>query len=361
MLRLNRIHRNNFLSACFLIAGLSIGISACAVFDTRDVTQESETTSDSSGASLQTESQGNNAPIISDETQKTDSSGSQIPTASLLFQTHERTDSIDLKLTRGVLSQQEMNHLSYEIYQDWEETMNQLLESLKEVLSAEEYEDLLSAQENWIKQRKASMDEAGKEAEGGSLQPLLENSTGFSLTRARCYELARNFGPDFTFELIKTYGLTDHTSDLAFLPEENSVTEEDDWYIVTYRLAKPVQIPSDMDIGDSCSFCRDETNNIWETITYNGEVFLGENGEEYYYYLSDETDETITLYCGSDDRVDCVFYTGELKIRKDAIYCVAITGEKETVTKEMLDNGLYFNSATFDDDGFATTLTFYGD
>ena len=351
MLRLNGIHRKKYLSACFLIAGLSIGISACAVFDTRETTQESETTSDSSGSQIP----------VSEDLEKKEFKPLYEAAASLLFQTHERTDSIDLKLTRGVLSQQEMNHLSYEIYQDWEETMNQLLESLKEVLSAEEYEDLLSAQENWIKQRKASMDEAGKEAEGGSLQPLLENSTGFSLTRARCYELARNFGPDFTFELIKTYGLTDHTSDLGFLPEENSVTEEDDWYIVTYRLAKPVQIPSDMDIGDSCSFCRDEINNIWETITYNGEAFLGENGEEYYYYLSDETDETITLYCGSDDRVDCVFYTGELKIRKDAIYCVAITGEKETVTKEMLDNGLYFNSATFDDDGFATTLTFYGD
>ena len=256
MLRLNRIHRNNFLSACFLRAGVSIGISACTVFDTREVTQESETTSDTSDTSFQTESSG----FESSETQKTDSSESQIPTtedsekkefsdlyqetASLLFQTHERTDSIDLKLTRGVLSQQEMNHLSYEIYQDWDETMNQLLESLKQLLPAKEYEDLLSAQENWSEQRKASMEEAGKEAEGGSLQPLLENSAGFSLTRARCYELARNFGPDFTFELIKTYGLTDHTSDLGFLPEENSVTEEEDCYIVTYRLTKPVQIPS---------------------------------------------------------------------------------------------------------------------
>ena len=48
---------------------------------------------------------------------------------------------------------------------------------------------LLDEQRAWIKDKEAAVQEAGKEAEGGSLQPLLENTEAARWTRERTYKL----------------------------------------------------------------------------------------------------------------------------------------------------------------------------
>ena len=48
---------------------------------------------------------------------------------------------------------------------------------------------LLDEQRAWIKDKEAAVQEAGKEAEGGSLQPLLENTEAAKWTRERTYKL----------------------------------------------------------------------------------------------------------------------------------------------------------------------------
>ena len=51
-------------------------------------------------------------------------------------------------------------------------------------------EQLTKEERQWIKKKEQAVKEAGKEAEGGSLQPLLENTEAAQLTRERVYELA---------------------------------------------------------------------------------------------------------------------------------------------------------------------------
>lgn len=93
-------------------------------------------------------------------------------------------------LESGRLAQQEMNHLSYELYKLWDEELNNLWGRLKSKLDEDKMEQLTKEERQWIKKKEQAVKEAGKEAEGGSLQPLLENTEAAQLTRERVYELA---------------------------------------------------------------------------------------------------------------------------------------------------------------------------
>lgn len=88
------------------------------------------------------------------------------------------------------MGQQEMNRLTAQWYQLWDEELNSLWSRLSDELDAETKEKVLAEQRAWIKRKEANVKGAGATAFGGSLQPQLENSTAEEMTRARAYILA---------------------------------------------------------------------------------------------------------------------------------------------------------------------------
>ena len=90
----------------------------------------------------------------------------------------------------GSMGQQEMNLLTAQWYQLWDEELNSLWSRLSDELDAETKEKVLEEQRAWIERKEANVIASGAMAFGGSLQPQLENSTAEEMTRARAYVLA---------------------------------------------------------------------------------------------------------------------------------------------------------------------------
>lgn len=84
-----------------------------------------------------------------------------------------------------------MRKLSGEEYQMWDELLNEIYVQIKEVIGQKEMEKLTEVQLKWIEDRDIKADIAGKEAEGGTMQPLLETSAKANLTKERCLELIK--------------------------------------------------------------------------------------------------------------------------------------------------------------------------
>lgn len=108
---------------------------------------------------------------------------------------------LDGQLDSGYLSQSEMNQISYEVYQIWDVALNNIWGYLKETLDSETMSALTDEEIAWIHAKEAAIKEAGQEAAGGTLQPLLENGTAARWTKERVYELQSYYGvPDWHYE-----------------------------------------------------------------------------------------------------------------------------------------------------------------
>lgn len=90
----------------------------------------------------------------------------------------------------GSMGQQEMNRLTAQWYQLWDDELNLLWSRLSDELSPETKAEILDEQRAWIKNKEMRVRGAGAEALGGSLQPQMENDTAKDMTRARAYILA---------------------------------------------------------------------------------------------------------------------------------------------------------------------------
>ncbi len=88
------------------------------------------------------------------------------------------------------MGQQEMNQLTAQWYQLWDDELNSLWSRLSDELDAETKVKVLDEQRAWIRRKEENVKGAGAAAFGGSLQPQLENSTAEEMTRARAYILA---------------------------------------------------------------------------------------------------------------------------------------------------------------------------
>ncbi len=91
------------------------------------------------------------------------------------------------------LTQTDMNMLSYEIYQVWDDLLNELWGHLKTTLDDETMESLLEEQRAWITQKEEEVKQATEAFFGGSLVPLVANQKAAELTKERVYELAAYF------------------------------------------------------------------------------------------------------------------------------------------------------------------------
>lgn len=87
--------------------------------------------------------------------------------------TEKAAKELEDSLQNDSLSQGDMNEKSQELYEDWDDALNHIWYELKVkgVLTEDAMAKLLDEQRAWIKDKEAAVQEAGKEAEGGSLQP----------------------------------------------------------------------------------------------------------------------------------------------------------------------------------------------
>ncbi|MBP5266683.1 MAG: DUF1311 domain-containing protein [Lachnospiraceae bacterium] len=87
-------------------------------------------------------------------------------------------------------TQSELNQNAADCYQLWDDELNSLWDRLSAELDSQRKENLLGEQRQWNERKETEIKNAGEEAEGGTLQPLLECSKGAQLTRERCYYFA---------------------------------------------------------------------------------------------------------------------------------------------------------------------------
>ena len=87
-------------------------------------------------------------------------------------------------------TQTDMNILSGEIYQAWDNTLNAIWAILKEELDANAMANLTAEQLDWIAEKEAAVQAAGAEVSGGSMYPMVVNGEAAKWTKERVYLLA---------------------------------------------------------------------------------------------------------------------------------------------------------------------------
>ena len=98
--------------------------------------------------------------------------------------------TIEKRLEKESLSQKEMNELSRELYELWDDQLNLFWKRLKSELSESEMAALTKEERAWITDKESQMEAAGADYEGGSMQAMVIYQKGAELTKARVYELA---------------------------------------------------------------------------------------------------------------------------------------------------------------------------
>ena len=106
-----------------------------------------------------------------------------------IISVEDQSDIIKAFLEHEALTQVDMNVKSQELYELWDDALNYLLGGLKLSLPEEEFAKLQDEQRIWIAEKENSLEEAGKEVEGGSIYPLVINSEAAKITEERVYEL----------------------------------------------------------------------------------------------------------------------------------------------------------------------------
>ena len=101
----------------------------------------------------------------------------------------EQSDTIKTYLEHDALTQADMNVKSQGLYELWDDALNYLWGELKISLPKEEFVKLQDDQRIWIAEKEKTLEEAGKEVEGGSLYSLVVNGEAAKLTEERVYEL----------------------------------------------------------------------------------------------------------------------------------------------------------------------------
>ena len=102
----------------------------------------------------------------------------------------EEAASLEEVLQNEPLNQMEMNETAGAIYTIWDDTLNTTWELLQETLDDETMNQLETEQLDWIAEKEAAVQLAGKEVEGGSIYPMVVNLKAAELTQERVYELA---------------------------------------------------------------------------------------------------------------------------------------------------------------------------
>ena len=109
---------------------------------------------------------------------------------SRLTSTQEQSDALQQSVLEGsALSQADMNSTYYEIYQLWDGLLNDVWQTLTQLLPPEEMEALTQEELEWIAWKEQEIAGAGTEYGGGSLQIMAQAQRSADVTRDRVYEL----------------------------------------------------------------------------------------------------------------------------------------------------------------------------
>ena len=133
------------------------------------------------------------------ETIATQPAQAENPLDAYMDSLREQSDRIKSSLEQDPLTQADMNAKSQELYKLWDDALNHLWGELKATLPENEFAELLTDQRAWITAKEDAVAAAGKEVQGGSLYPLVVNSTAADITEVRVYEL---------YEILKQSGDT---------------------------------------------------------------------------------------------------------------------------------------------------------
>ena len=118
-----------------------------------------------------------------------------IAVQGMLEAADEEASGLHKKLTEDpTLKQSDMNELSHEIYQIWDDLLNELWAIMKDTLDEKTMHNLLEEQCEWITMKEAEAKKAGEAFSGGSMAPFASNQKAAELTKERVYELATYLG-----------------------------------------------------------------------------------------------------------------------------------------------------------------------
>lgn len=165
-----------------------------------------------------------------------------------------------------------------------------------------------------------------------------------------------------SYALIRQYGNDGEYSLLSYDLKGSTLQDCGDYFAIDAVFSKPVEVPGDLELGDTYTFVADELTQESVTVEYVSEgILLDHESNMEYYYWPEDGEGSVVLYCGSDDRVDAPFAEGTLRIRKNATTGIAITGEYETVSEAKLSEDDWYNGVKFDSEGYVTDLVHFGD
>lgn len=100
-------------------------------------------------------------------------------------------EKVQTKLDSGVTA--DMREATTELSETWENELNTVYNLLMEKLPKAEKVKLENEQKKWLKNRNIKAKKDAKEAEGGTMEPLLFTSSIKDLNEARAIELAKRY------------------------------------------------------------------------------------------------------------------------------------------------------------------------
>ncbi len=109
--------------------------------------------------------------------------------AAEIAATEEQAAELNAELQKAA-TQADMNEISGQLYQVWDDTLNVIWGIMKTNLNPELMDQLTVEERTWITGKEAAVKAAGDEYKGGSLQSMVMNSKAAELTRERAYALA---------------------------------------------------------------------------------------------------------------------------------------------------------------------------
>lgn len=107
--------------------------------------------------------------------------------------TEEQAAQLQHELETQDMSQMDYNFKSQDLYELWDNQLNQLWSYLQSTLSTDEMDRLTAEERAWIDSKEAAVKEAGAPYEGGSIQPMIMNQKAAELTKARVLELKEKY------------------------------------------------------------------------------------------------------------------------------------------------------------------------
>lgn len=107
-----------------------------------------------------------------------------------LASVEQQAGDYENKLEHENLTQLELNTISGQLYQLWDDELNWIWFRIKAKLDSDSMNTLTKEEKKWITYKEKEIEKAGAQYEGGTMQPMEKNMKGAELTKKRVYELA---------------------------------------------------------------------------------------------------------------------------------------------------------------------------